>query len=243
MLCCRYLYIMSNLLKAITILTAVSLIASCSTTVDANNAETESSSSAEPVEITPEPAEEPVELTYEVNTPEIINTIMTTLDESLQRQTSSGFLELREGTQGETKYQILLIETTTSPDLIYYYDTQRGFSQVTELNKNEIQYTHLLGMMGPIIRTFADNVATNDGLLEDFTFKKESPTGVYILEESIIFGTKTVYRFELVEGLISKMSLKNSASEEQVTYQYGLSRSAQKYINESFKPNQPQPVE
>jgi hypothetical protein len=237
---------MLNIFKPLAILATVSLIAACSTTVEVDNVEPIETETTEVEQETVEEVEEapePVELTYEVNTPEVIDTILSSLTESLNKQKSSGFLELRDGISADSKYQILLIEATSAPNLIYYYDTQRGFSRVTELNKNEIQYMHLMDTINFIVNTFSNNVGSRDELVKEFTFKKESPTNIYIMEESNLFGMKTVYRIEITEGLISKINLKNSEIEETVTYQYGLSSSAQKYINESFKPNQPQPVE
>lgn len=239
---------MLNIFKPLAIFAAVSLITACSTTVEVENVEPVETETTEVEqdtieEVEEETVEEVIELTYEVNTPEVIDTILSTLVESLSKQKSLGFLELREGAKNDSKYQILLIESISAPDLIYYYDTQRGFSQVTELNKNQIQYMHLMDALNFIINTFSENVGNNDELVKEFTFKKETPTNIYILEESSLFGINTVYRFEIVEGLISKVDLKNSEFEEAITYQYGLSGSAEKYINESFKPNQPQPIE
>jgi hypothetical protein len=231
--------------KIAALLTATLLLSSCAAAPTEEETIVTETASASAEETTPSEeqtaaSEEEIELTYEVNTEESIQAVLNGLKDSFDKQTSGGFLELRNGvTSPDKKYQILLIESPTFGNNFYYYDTQRGFSQVVELNKNEIQYTHLLGVLNFTLQTFATNAGTGEALTEFFTFKKELPANVYILEESEIFGSKTTYRFEFENGLVSKIALENSSFTEEIQYQYGLSATAQKYIGEAFRPGQP----
>lgn len=237
------------------IIASVLFITSCSneTVAEEETATSTPSGTTETVDTeteaeTVEETDEEAELTYEENTAEIINAIVNAFKTSTEQQTSNGFMEYTEGViKSESKnYQTLLIETITAPEYIYYFNSMMGFSTVTELFKGEVAAEYKLSPINTTFSIFVDNTETSDptALKKIATFKKESPTGIYIIESDEIFFTPATMRIEINNnGLITSTTLATEFNEETTTYQYGYTTAIQKYIEESFKPTRTQPEE
>lgn len=234
---------MSKYTKISSIIVATVLsLAACSTPAEETETVPPTTNVAENVEETI--IEEPeIEITYEVNTPEVIETILNLWRDSSDRQKQSGFLESRQLTiknpDGEENHTILVINSPADPENIYYYDTSRGFSQVTKLLKREIDYPEIIQFIAEITNMTVSQSESEEELLNNITFKKENPTNVFIMEENRVFGEPTEYRIEQVNGLISKVTTTNQFLTETITLQYGISELAQQYINEAFDPKAP----
>ena len=181
--------------------------------------------------------EEEQPLTYEENTEEIITTVMNSFEKSAAKQTTDGFMEYREGTNkaDSKKYQVLLIETISEPNNFYYFDSRRGFLEVNKFTKGQFQADYVLSYMNFYLNNVSSNVERDFNRLKEFvTFKKESPTGLYIIESEDMFLTPTTATIEIdSEGIIQKIDFKIGNSEERVSFYYGLTQAMQNYINQA----------